>query len=89
MSGPGVRAPKAPCTREPTQSISRYYGVPSNYRALSQFRRQVEWLWHRSLQRRSQRGRWSRSRWQAFEQRFPLPTPRIHHPWPDQRFGLR
>lgn len=67
----------------------RYYGVPTNYRAMAQFRRQVEWLWHRSLQRRSQRGRWSRARYKAFEQRFPLPTPRIHHPWPDQRFGLR
>jgi len=67
----------------------RYYGVPTNYRSLAQFRRTVAWMWHRSLQRRSQRGRWNRERWKAFEQRFPLPSPRIHHPWPTQRFALR
>jgi group II intron reverse transcriptase/maturase len=68
---------------------NRYYGVPTNFRALAQFRRVVTWTWHRSLQRRSQRGRWTRQRQQAFEQRFPLPLPRIHHPWPTARFRLR
>jgi len=67
----------------------RYYGVPTNYRALATFRREVAWIWHRSLQRRSQRGRWTRTRWRAFEERFPLPLPRILHPWPNQRFALR
>jgi len=67
----------------------RYYGVPTNYRSLKQFQRAVAWMWHRSLQRRSQRGRWTRARWTAFEQLFPLPPPRIHHPWPTQRFALR
>jgi group II intron reverse transcriptase/maturase len=66
-----------------------YYGVPTNYRALAQYQRRVAWMWHRSLQLRSQRGRWSHERWRAFEQRFPLPPPRIHHPWPAQRFALR
>lgn len=67
----------------------RYYGVPTNYRALAQFRRRVEWMWFRLLQRRSQRGRWNRERWQRARQIFPLPPPRIHHPWPDHRFALR
>lgn len=67
----------------------RYYGVPTNYRALDQFRRHVGWLWHRSLQRRSQRGRWTLQRWRAFEQRLPLPFARLHHPWPDKRFAIR
>lgn len=67
----------------------RYYAVPTNYRAIKQFQLQVAWLWHRSLQRRSQRGRWTRTYWRAFEQLFPLPKPRIHHPWPTQRFALR
>ena len=67
----------------------RHYGVPTNYRSLKQFQRAVAWMWHRSLQRRSQRGRWTRARWTAFEQLFPLPPPRIHHPWPTQRFALR
>jgi len=67
----------------------RYYGVPTNYPALDQFRRRVAGMWHRSLQRRSQCGRWSQQQWQAFERRFPLPAPRIHHPWPAARFALR
>jgi group II intron reverse transcriptase/maturase len=66
-----------------------YYAVPTNFRALEQFRRAVREMWHRSLQRRSQRGRWTRTRRDAFEQHFPLPWPRIVHPWPNQRFALR
>lgn len=67
----------------------RYYGVPTNYRALVEFRRKVERTWHASLQRRSQRGRWTEARRVAFQERFPLPKASIHHPWPDQRFALR
>ena len=67
----------------------RYYGVPTNYSALSQFRRAVQLLWRRSLQRRSQKARRSTARWLAFDKLFPLPTPRIHHPWPTARFALR
>ncbi len=48
----------------------RYYGVPTNYAALAQFRRHVQWTWHRSLQRRSQRARWSKAKVQAHEARF-------------------
>jgi group II intron reverse transcriptase/maturase len=67
----------------------RYYAVPTNSRALKQFRDAVTWMWHRSLQRRSQRGRWNVKQLQRFERRFPLPLPRILHPWPSQRFALR
>jgi group II intron reverse transcriptase/maturase len=67
----------------------RYYGVPTNHSALVQFRRRVARTWHRSLQRRSQRGRWTHEQWQRFEQLFPLPRARIYHPWPDQRFARR
>jgi RNA-directed DNA polymerase len=67
----------------------RYYGVPTNSRCLTQFRHAVEWMWHRSLQRRSQRGRWTNVRWAAFRKRFPLPSPRIQHPWPSNRFHFR
>lgn len=67
----------------------RYYAVPTNYEALWQFRRSVTWLWHRALQRRSQRASWTKVRYRAFEQIFPLPLPRILHPWPIQRFALR
>jgi RNA-directed DNA polymerase len=67
----------------------RYYGVPTNYQALGQFRRRVRAMWFRSLARRSQRAGWSRTRLETFEKRFLLPMPRLYHPWPDQRFALR
>jgi RNA-directed DNA polymerase len=67
----------------------RYYGVPTNSRALNQFRESVKGIWYRSLQRRSQRAWWTAARRKAFEAKFPLPPPRIHHPWPKVRFGER
>jgi RNA-directed DNA polymerase len=67
----------------------RYYGVPTNHRAMRSFRREVEWTWHRALQRRSQRAHWDHARYQRHEQLFPLPPARILHPWPERRFALR
>jgi RNA-directed DNA polymerase len=64
-----------------------YYGVPTNARALVMFRRQVERAWHRRLQRRSQRARWTVEKIQRFETYYPLPPARIVHPWPDRRFA--
>jgi len=66
-----------------------YYGVPSNYRALGTFYWEVSRIWHRSLQRRSQRGRWREGQRVRFLEKFSLPTPRIVHPWPNERFFLR
>jgi RNA-directed DNA polymerase len=67
----------------------RYFGVPSNYKALAQFRYRVREIWHRALVRRSQRARWTYARRKRFDQRFQLPKPRIFHPWPQTRFALR
>jgi RNA-directed DNA polymerase len=65
-----------------------YYGVPTNARALVTFRRQVEHAWHRQLQRRSQRARWTVEKAKRFEARYPLPITRIVHPWPQKRFAV-
>ena len=51
----------------------RYYAVPTNYRPLASFYRAVWDAWHRSLQRRSQRGRWTWDKRLRFDQRFPPP----------------
>jgi RNA-directed DNA polymerase len=67
------------------QGHYRYYGVPTNSRALRSFRERVRESWHRQLQRRSQRARWSGEQRTAFAKRFPLPPPEIHHPWPSLR----
>ncbi len=56
-----------------------YFGLPSNFRALTAFAHHVRRIWFRALYRRSQR----RLTWAAFEallDRFPLPRPRIMHP---------
>lgn len=64
-----------------------YYGVPCNYRALASFRFQIRRAWHASLQRRSQRAKWTRKRLESFEEMFPLLKPEIVHPRPHERFS--
>ena len=62
----------------------RYYGVPCNNYALSQFRNQVVRLWFRSLRRRSQKTRITWARMNRLASRH-LPRPRLYHPYPEQR----
>jgi RNA-directed DNA polymerase len=66
----------------------RYFGVPLNYPALFIFRSQVEWFWQRALSRRSQNGWVPWDRMRRLTNRW-LPPPRIYHPFPLQRFGVR
>ena len=63
-----------------------YYGVPTNYPALKTFHRAVQYAWHQALQRRSQRARWTEWERREFEEHWPLPRPKIGHPWPSARF---
>ena len=59
-----------------------YYGVSHNFPALSAFHGEVRRIWLRCLRRRSQKARclnWDRFR--AMLERFPLPDPKITHPW--------
>lgn len=65
-----------------------YHAVPTNIHALQSFRTQVERHWLRSLQRRSQRHRLDWTSMRRLSARW-LPTPRILHPWPDDRFDVR
>jgi group II intron reverse transcriptase/maturase len=65
----------------------RYYGVPTNGRALARFRFRVAWLWHRALCRRSQRGRVTWQRMNRLIARY-LPLARICHPYPLRRLGV-
>jgi len=63
----------------------RYYGVPRNIRALQAFRYHVLKLWRLALRRRSdKKKRVTWARMARLAQRW-LPTPRIVHPYPDQR----
>ena len=65
----------------------RYYGVPMNGPALGRFRFWVNWLWHRALARRSQRGRITWERMARLIARY-IPPVRIHHPYPLYRLGV-
>jgi group II intron reverse transcriptase/maturase len=65
-----------------------YYAVPDNSEALRVFREQVIWHWYRALRRRSQRSRMPWERMRRLAKRW-LPTVRILHPWPQQRFDAR
>lgn len=64
-----------------------YYGVPGNFSALASFRARIRRSWHRALQRRSQRARWTAAKRDAFDGLFPLPRPRITHAHPLARFS--
>lgn len=63
----------------------QYYGVPFNYAALAQLRARVLCLWFRRLRKRSQRSRVDWPRMATYAKRW-LPTPRILHPYPSERF---
>jgi len=65
----------------------RYYGVPTNSRALHIFRFQVGRLWHRTLSRRSQNGRVTWTRMRRLIDRW-LPPARVCHPYPLRRLGV-
>lgn len=65
----------------------RYYGVPTNGRALARFRFRVGWLWHRAMSRRSQRGRITWQRMRRLIAQY-LPMVRICHPYPLRRLGV-
>ncbi len=57
----------------------RYYGVVGNSEALSRFRYEVARLWHRILERRSQKARVTWERMARLIKRW-LPPARIYHP---------
>ena len=72
--------------RSVIQGHFNYYGVPGNRKALAAFRPQVGHAWLRALRRRSHKGKgltWERM--QRWIMRW-IPTARVQHPYPNQRF---
>jgi RNA-directed DNA polymerase len=65
-----------------------YHAVPTNMRAMMEFRTQVIRHWHRALRRRGQRDRTHWARMNRIARRW-LPPARKRHPWPEQRFDVR
>lgn len=66
----------------------QYHAVPENEERLQAFRNDVLRLWRRQLNRRSQRSRWT---WTRFQERLAIlrPPVEILHPWPNERFAAR
>jgi group II intron reverse transcriptase/maturase len=56
-----------------------YYGITGNSRALSRFWHEVQGVWRKWLNRRSQNAGMTWERMQRLMKRYPLPTPRIVH----------
>jgi RNA-directed DNA polymerase len=67
---------------------SAYHAVPTNIRALGRFRYHVMRLWLRTLRRRSQKDKMTWARLSEIAGDW-LPTPRILHPWPSERFAVK
>ncbi|MBT2305363.1 group II intron reverse transcriptase/maturase [Variovorax paradoxus] len=65
-----------------------YHAVPTNFRALGAFRYHVTDLWRRTLRRRSQKDRMTWERITKIAAAW-LPSPRILHPWPNERFAVK
>lgn len=65
-----------------------YHAVPTNSRALGAFRHHVTDLWRRTLRRRSQKDGMTWERMAKIAATW-LPSPRILHPWPRERFAVK
>jgi group II intron reverse transcriptase/maturase len=65
-----------------------YHGVPGNRTALDRFRTQVCRMWLRTLRRRSHKGRkWNWKRMKRLIRHW-IPTARVTHPYPYERFTV-
>ena len=64
-----------------------YHAVPRNLPAMMSFYRRVGQMWHRTLERRSHKGRVDWRRMYRLINRW-LPTPRILHPYPEHRLAV-
>lgn len=65
----------------------RYFGVPGNHEAMSDFRFLIGQRWMHALSRRSQKARIT---WEAMGKLIDrwLPRPQICHKYPSERFGV-
>jgi hypothetical protein len=71
--------------RSVVQGYFNYHAVPENSDTLWTFWVRLARLWRTSLVRRGQRNRYTWARVDRLVTRW-FPTPRILHPWPEQRF---
>jgi group II intron reverse transcriptase/maturase len=73
--------------RSVVQGYIQYHGIAGNARAIRRFRDAVIRVWHRGLERRSQKGEVSWERMQRLIERW-IPRAKIVHPWPSVTFAV-
>ena len=73
--------------RQVVTGYFNYHAVPTNIAALQAFRKDVVRLWHRILKRRGQKHRMTWDRINQLSNDW-LPSAKILHPWPEQRFAV-
>ena len=72
--------------RSPVQGYFNYYAVLGNLDSLGLFGERVLRYWGQAVQRRSQIRRYAWVRRLKLAAKW-LPTPRVLHPWPLDRFA--
>ena len=65
----------------------RYYAVPMNNRSISAFCQSLQWLWWKTLKRRSQKHSMVWRRMECLCAKW-LPPVRVYHPYPLVRLGV-
>ena len=78
----------SPVLRSVVSGHYRYFAVPRNYPALQAFRFQVIGYWRQTLRRRSQKSRITWAKIKKLARQW-IPTPRILHPYPEERLIVR
>jgi hypothetical protein len=65
-----------------------YFSVPENSVSVDRFKTAISRMWLKALKRRSQK---SNVTWKKLTRliRYFLPNPKVLHPYPNQRFGVR
>jgi RNA-directed DNA polymerase len=71
--------------RSVVQGYLNYHAVPGNMPALQAFRRECVRHWLKAVRRRGQRHRMNWQRFRRWVDRL-IPTPKILHPYPNERF---
>ncbi len=71
--------------RQVAQGYHQYHAVPGNWEALSTFNREIARMWLKAIRKRGQK---KRMNWKTFTPiaRRWIPTLKLHHPYPNQRF---
>jgi len=65
----------------------RYYGVPLNRRSLGAFTHQLQWLWWKTLKRRSHKHKLTGARMRRLVGQW-FPAVRFYHPYPLERLHV-